>query len=71
MNAVLPGTTDTGMAKQAMADPEWTRQVTQSIPMGRLGMTDELLGAVLYFACGDSNYCTGQTLIVDGGYSMI
>jgi len=71
VNAVLPGTTDTGMAEQAMKDPEWTRQVTQSIPMKRLGRTTDLLGAVLYFASSDSDYCTGQTLIVDGGYSMI
>jgi NAD(P)-dependent dehydrogenase (short-subunit alcohol dehydrogenase family) len=71
VNAILPGTTDTGMAKAAMADPEWTRQVTASIPMGRLGRTRDLLGAVLYFASDESDYCTGQTLIVDGGYSMI
>jgi NAD(P)-dependent dehydrogenase (short-subunit alcohol dehydrogenase family) len=71
VNAVLPGTTDTGMAEQAMKDPEWTRQVTQSIPMKRLGRTTDLLGSVLYFASSDSDYCTGQTLIVDGGYSMI
>lgn len=71
VNAILPGTTDTGMAKAAMADPEWTRQVTASIPMGRLGRTRDLLGAVLYFGSDDSDYCTGQTLIVDGGYSMI
>lgn len=71
VNAVLPGTTDTGMAAEAMKDPEWTRQVTQSIPMKRLGKTTDLLGAVLYFASPDSDYCTGQTLIVDGGYSMI
>jgi NAD(P)-dependent dehydrogenase (short-subunit alcohol dehydrogenase family) len=71
VNAILPGTTDTGMAKAAMADPEWTRQVTAGIPMGRLGRTQDLLGAVLYFASDDSNYCTGQTLIVDGGFSMI
>jgi NAD(P)-dependent dehydrogenase (short-subunit alcohol dehydrogenase family) len=71
VNAVLPGTTDTGMAEEAMKDPEWTRQVTQSIPMKRLGKTTDLLGAVLYFASPDSDYCTGQTLIVDGGYSMI
>jgi len=71
VNAILPGTTDTGMAKAAMADPEWTRQITAGIPMGRLGKTQDLLGAVLYFASDDSNYCTGQTLIVDGGFSMI
>jgi NAD(P)-dependent dehydrogenase (short-subunit alcohol dehydrogenase family) len=71
VNAILPGTTNTGMAEAAMADPEWTRQITEGIPMKRLGETNDLLGAVLYFASSDSNYCTGQTLIVDGGYSMI
>jgi NAD(P)-dependent dehydrogenase (short-subunit alcohol dehydrogenase family) len=71
VNAVLPGTTNTGMAKAAMANPDWTRQITEGIPMKRLGETRDLLGAVLYFASSDSDYCTGQTLIVDGGYSMI
>jgi NAD(P)-dependent dehydrogenase (short-subunit alcohol dehydrogenase family) len=71
VNAILPGTTNTGMAKAAMVDPEWTRQITEGIPMKRLGNTKDLLGAVLYFASSDSDYCTGQTLIVDGGYSMI
>jgi NAD(P)-dependent dehydrogenase (short-subunit alcohol dehydrogenase family) len=71
VNAILPGTTNTGMAKAAMVDPEWTRQITEGIPMKRLGETRDLLGAVLFFASPESDYCTGQTLIVDGGYSMI
>jgi NAD(P)-dependent dehydrogenase (short-subunit alcohol dehydrogenase family) len=71
VNAILPGTTNTGMAKAAMADPEWTRQITEGIPMKRLGKTRDLLGAVIFFASSESDYCTGQTLIVDGGYSMI
>jgi NAD(P)-dependent dehydrogenase (short-subunit alcohol dehydrogenase family) len=71
VNAILPGTTNTGMAKAAMANPDWTRQITEGIPMKRLGETRDLLGAVLYFASSDSDYCTGQTLIVDGGYSMV
>jgi NAD(P)-dependent dehydrogenase (short-subunit alcohol dehydrogenase family) len=71
VNAILPGTTDTGMAKAAMADPAWTKQITEGIPMKRLGRTKDLLGAVLYFATEDSDYCTGQTLIVDGGFSMV
>jgi NAD(P)-dependent dehydrogenase (short-subunit alcohol dehydrogenase family) len=71
VNAILPGTTNTGMAKAAMADPEWTRQITEGIPMKRLGETRDLLGAVIFFASSESDYCTGQTLIVDGGYSMI
>ncbi|UCB46918.1 MAG: SDR family oxidoreductase [Spirochaetota bacterium] len=71
VNAILPGTTDTGMAAEASKDPVWKQQVTESIPMKRLGRTIDLLGAVLYFASSDSDYCTGQTLIVDGGSSMI
>jgi 2-deoxy-D-gluconate 3-dehydrogenase len=71
VNAILPGTTDTGMAAEAAKDPKWRSQVTESIPMKRLGKTTDLLGALLYFASSDSDYCTGQTLIVDGGYSMI
>lgn len=71
VNSILPGTTDTGMAKKAMENPEWIKTVIQDIPMGRLGKTEDLLGALLYFASDDSNYCTGQTLIVDGGVSMV
>ncbi len=67
VNAVVPGTTNTGMAERAMSDPSFTKQVVDPIPMGRLGNPEELLGAVLYFATSDSNYCTGQTLVVDGG----
>jgi len=71
VNAVVPGTTSTGMAERAMKDPEFKRKVVDPIPMGRLGDPKELLGAVLYFATDDSNYCTGQTLIVDGGVLAI
>lgn len=71
VNAVVPGTTNTGMAKRAMADPSFKEQVVDPIPMGRLGNPEELLGAILYFATDDSNYCTGQTLVVDGGVLAI
>ncbi len=67
VNAVVPGTTDTGMAARAMLDDSFKKQVVDPIPMGRLGKPEELLGAVLYFATDDSNYCSGQTLVVDGG----
>lgn len=70
VNAVVPGTTVSGMAERAMKDPAFKKRVVDTIPIGRLGKPEELLGAVLYFASEDSNYCTGQTLIVDGGVMM-
>ena len=70
VNAVVPGTTSSGMAERAMQDPAFKKQVVGTIPSGRLGKPEELLGAVIYFASDDSSYCTGQTLVVDGGVLM-
>ena len=39
------------------------------IPLGRLGEPDDFVGAVLFFASAASDFCTGQTLFVDGGYT--
>jgi len=71
VNAILPGTTETPMAAQALANPETRALLTSGIPLGRLGKPEDHVGAVLYFASEESNWCTGQTLIVDGGYSMV
>lgn len=71
VNAILPGTTETPMSAEALANPEIRAQLTSGIPLGRLGRPEDHVGAVLYFASEESNWCTGQTLIVDGGYSMV
>ena len=39
------------------------------IPLGRLGEPDDFVGAVVFFASQASDFCTGQTLYVDGGYT--
>jgi len=47
-----------------------TRETMLSrIPLGRLGEPDDFVGAVLFFASPASDFCTGQTLYVDGGYT--
>jgi len=40
-------------------------------PLGRLGKPEDTAGAALYLASSDSDWMTGQGLIVDGGHSMI
>jgi NAD(P)-dependent dehydrogenase (short-subunit alcohol dehydrogenase family) len=39
------------------------------IPIGRLGQPEDFVGALLYFASAASDFCTGQVLYVDGGYT--
>lgn len=71
VNAILPGTTDTEMAEEALRDPTIRKRLAENIPMGRLGKPEDHVGAVLYLASEEANWCTGQTITVDGGYSMI
>jgi len=44
-------------------------KIVQRTPLGRLGETDDLMGALLFLAAPASGFVTGQTLFVDGGYT--
>ena len=48
-------------------NPETYRQVTERIPLGRVGGTGDLAGAALFFASDASSFVTGQILGIDGG----
>lgn len=49
--------------------PELYARVVDRTPIGRLGETDDLMGALLFLASPASGFVTGQTLYVDGGYT--
>jgi 3-oxoacyl-[acyl-carrier protein] reductase len=64
-NAVAPGQIDTGMSR-AM-DPEALHRVEAAIPLGRLGMPEDIAYAVLFLASNEAGFITGTTLDVNGG----
>ena len=75
VNCVCPGWIDT-----PFNDSYWTHQVdvdtardrlVAGIPMRRQGEPEDLAGTVLFLASSDSAYITGQSLVVDGGYSAV
>jgi 2-deoxy-D-gluconate 3-dehydrogenase len=71
VNAVAPTTTPTRPADiERLATPEGRERARTTIPLGRFGEPEDVIGAVLYFASPAATFVTGQTLIVDGGLSL-
>jgi L-rhamnose 1-dehydrogenase len=69
-NAVLPGTVETDINRQALSDPEVRDYWLNRGPIGGLGKPEDIAGPVLFFASDDSAWCTGSMLVVDGGTSV-
>ncbi len=65
VNAVMPGNIKTeGLISLG---PEYTKKMTDSVPLGRLGSVEDIAYAALFLASDEAAYITGQTIIVDGG----
>jgi gluconate 5-dehydrogenase len=70
VNAVAPAYVPTEMANGLISHPEIGPSLIAQTPMGRFGTTDEIARAVLFLASDDAAYITGQTLAVDGGWTI-
>jgi 3-oxoacyl-[acyl-carrier protein] reductase len=66
VNAVAPGIIRTPML--AGIKPEALAEYEKQIPVGRVGRPEEVAHAVLFFACEESSYITGQALPITGGW---
>jgi NAD(P)-dependent dehydrogenase (short-subunit alcohol dehydrogenase family) len=69
VNAVAPGPTDTGMLTRFTGTPENKAALVTGVPMGRLGLSEELANAIAFIASDDASFITGHVLNVDGGHS--
>jgi NAD(P)-dependent dehydrogenase (short-subunit alcohol dehydrogenase family) len=70
VNVLSPGYTDTPRVAQFMTD-DVKAAAAASVPLGRLGMPDDLGKAAVFLASDDSAYVTGIELLVDGGTGQI
>jgi NAD(P)-dependent dehydrogenase (short-subunit alcohol dehydrogenase family) len=69
VNGVAPGPTDTGMLTRFTGTPENKAALMSGVPMGRLGLSEELADAIVFIASDEASFITGQILNVDGGHS--
>jgi 2-deoxy-D-gluconate 3-dehydrogenase len=67
VNAVAPGMVKTGFSRPFWSNDALLGEIVRMIPQGRIAETRDIVGAVLFFASGLSDYITGQVLTVDGG----
>ena len=70
-NAVAAGITESRMTAQMLSMPEMMAPVLARTPLGRPGKPLDVAGAVLFLTSASASYITGQTLLVDGGYSIV
>jgi len=68
VNAIAPGVFRTPLNEHLLAIKERHDMFVSRTPMGRVGHVDELGGAAIYLASPASDFMTGQSVIVDGGF---
>ena len=66
-NSLCPGPIETQLLQELLSDPARRARRMVHIPMGRLGLAEELAKAALFLASDDSSFMTGASLVVDGG----
>ncbi len=68
VNCLAPGYIETKFTKPLFDDPTFTTSFHNRVPMGRRGYPVDLVGAAVFLAAPASDYLTGQTIVVDGGF---
>jgi gluconate 5-dehydrogenase len=67
VNGVAPTVIDTELASHWLKNETTRRQITERIPLGRVGQPEDVVGPVLFFCAPAAAFVTGQVLYVDGG----
>ena len=70
VNAIGPTYFETPLVAQLRNDPQRFNFIVERTPMGRWGQPDELAGVAIFLASQASDFITGQTIFIDGGWTI-
>ena len=70
VNCLAPGYIETELTKPLFDDPTFSASFHNRVPMGRRGYPADLVGPAIFLAAPASDYLTGQTIVVDGGFRI-
>ncbi len=70
VNAIAPGVIDTRLSAMLVKNPDILKVFTDHTALRRHGKPEEISALAVYLASAESSFMTGQTLCVDGGYTI-
>jgi NAD(P)-dependent dehydrogenase (short-subunit alcohol dehydrogenase family) len=71
VNAIAPGIIETDLTRERLENKKYCKYWIDRTPLGRIGKPEDLIGAVIYLSSEASNWLTGQTIVIDGGYTAL
>ena len=69
VNSIHPGFVTTPMTAPIFSDPELINPRLAAVPLGRLGLADEIAYGILCLASDEASFITGAELVIDGGFT--
>jgi len=71
VNAIAPGMIETDLTRRRLEDKEFYDSFIKRVPLGKIGQPDYLVGPVLFLSSEASDWMTGQTIVLDGGQTLL
>ena len=69
VNAIAPAFIETPLTEPMLKDPAFNKYVLENTPLGRVGKPKDVSSATVFLASEASDYMTGHTLLIDGGWT--
>jgi 2-dehydro-3-deoxy-D-gluconate 5-dehydrogenase len=70
VNAIAPGWFETEMVENVLGDPNTRKYFLSKTPLRKFGVPEDLDGAIIFLASKASDFMTGETITIDGGFSI-